>query len=738
MAEKEWEKLSGEVEHIVFHNEDNGWTVLDLSVGADTHKVVGTFPAVNVGDRLTLTGYFGEHSVYGPQFVAVSFERSAPEGTTAILRYLASGAIKGIGDAMAVRLVKKFGDQTLRIFEEAPERLAEVRGISQEKARQIAEDYAAKAGLREVILAFSGYGLTPAESLRCWKLWGQDTVNKIKENPYVLYNADLSLSFERVDSIAREMQIDLESPERIESGILFVLRHNLGNGHSCLPQDKLIVTTAGLLEVSPDLTAAVLQNMVARFVVREVTFGEREFIFLAHLYEAERYVSARMTDAVRFFGKKAKNLEKQLDTLESLTGIAYEKNQRLAVRKAVEEGVLILTGGPGTGKTTTLKAIITILESMGEKVAIAAPTGRAAKRITEVTGREAKTIHRLLEVQWDEGDSLVFARNERDPLEADALVVDEMSMVDVLLFHSLLRAMKPGCRLIMVGDTDQLPSVGAGSVLHDLIACGSVPTVRLTEVFRQAMESRIITNAHRIVSGEMPELSAKEGDFFFLPKSSAQHVVNTVLDLCYRRLPSRYGVSVFQGIQVLCPGRKGPIGTIALNEELQALFNPESADKPEVRIEGKRLRVGDKVMHTRNNYDIPWKSDRGETGMGVFNGDIGVLSAISLHDETLTVTYDDHTATYTKQDAKDLELAYAVTVHKSQGSEFPVVILPLFRNQPLLCYRNLLYTAVTRAKTLLIAVGSSQTIADMVENDRKTLRYSGLQHFMEEQGSVSL
>lgn len=738
MTEKQAEQLSGEVERIVFHNEENGWTVLDLSCGSEVHKVVGTFPTVNAGDRLILSGHWGEHSVYGPQFAATSFERSAPEGTAAILRYLASGSVKGIGDALAVRIVKKFGAGTLRVMEETPERLAEVRGISPEKARQIAEDYAAKAGLREVILAFSGYGLTPAESLRCWKTWGPDTVRKIRENPYVLCMADLAIGFERVDAIAREMQVSPDDPERVEAGLLFVLRHNLGNGHSCLPADKLASTAAALLEVEPELAVSVLENMISRFTVREERFRDRRFIFLPALYEAERLIAARITGLSRFSPEPVAGLEKQLDTLEAMTGIAYEEKQRLAVRKAVEQGLLILTGGPGTGKTTTLKAIILVLESMGCKVAIAAPTGRAAKRIAEVTGREAKTIHRLLEVQWDEGDTPVFARNERDPLEADALIIDEMSMVDVLLFRSVLCAMKPGCRLIMVGDTDQLPAVGAGCVLHDLIACGSVPVVQLTEVFRQALESRIITNAHRIVKGEQPELGCKDGDFFFLPKNTAQGVADTVLDLCNRRLPARYGLTVFQGIQVLCPGRKGPIGSIALNEALQDLLNPPGPDKPEITVEGRRLRVGDKVMHTRNNYDITWKKADGEMGTGVFNGDIGVLEDIRPRDGVLTVAYEEHTATYTKQDAKDLELAYAITVHKSQGSEFPAVILPLFHNQKLLCYRNLLYTAVTRAKTLLISVGSAETLLEMVANDRKTLRYSGLRYFMEEQEGAAL
>ena len=732
MDEKQLDQLIGSVERIVFRNEDNGWTVLELDDGQELHKVVGVLPMVGVGETLRLLGGWVEHPSFGIQFRAEYCERHLPTEEDAILRYLSSGAVKGIGQATAIRIVDKFGSHALEVLEKQPERLAEIKGISPAKAQKIAEEYAAQFGLREVLLAFSGYGLTPGEALRCWKKWGASTVERIRQNPYILCTAGLYIGFERADQICMEMGRPADDSRRIEAGLLYILRHNLNNGHTCLPMDKLCQTAVGLLGVEPSLVAETLENMLASFTVKEETFEGRRFVFLNHLHRAEKYCAARIRLIGAFPPLPGRHVEESIDSMERHSGIAYAAQQRLAIREAVEKGALILTGGPGTGKTTTLKAIITLLEQMGETVAIAAPTGRAAKRIAELTGREAKTIHRLLEVQWEDEETPAFGRNEKNPLDADAVVVDELSMVDILLFESLLRAMKTGCRLILVGDTDQLPAVGPGCVLHDLIASGTLPVVRLTEVFRQAMESHIVANAHRIVAGQIPELAFREGDFFFLAQNSAQGVTQTVLDLCSYRLPGKYGCTVFNGLQVLCPGRKGELGTRELNRRLQALLNPESEEKPELTVEGTTLRAGDKVMHVRNNYDIGWTRDDGEVGQGVFNGDIGVLEDIDTRESTLSVRYDDRVAFYTKQEAMDLELAYAVTVHKSQGSEFDAVILPIYRNPPMLCYRNLLYTAVTRAKSLLIIVGSQRTVAEMVANDRKTLRYSGLGYFLQQ------
>lgn len=728
--DNKFEELRGTVERVVFRNDDNGWTVLEVEIEDSLEKVVGVLPMASVGEYLKMQGYWVEHPQFGRQFRAENCERYLPTDSSAILRYLSSGAVKGIGTSTAIRIVEKFGEDTLRIMEEEPDRLSEIRGITPAKAKKIGEEFASQFGLREVLLAFSQYGLTPNEALRCWKRWGASTISRIQDNPYLLCSSGLYIGFERADRICMGMNRSADDPHRIEAGIYYVLRHNLNNGHTCLPADKLIPTTAALLQVEEEKVSDVLAGMVMSFSVKREEIEGRPFIFLNHLYQAEKFAAARIRLMTGFPPIINRHIEAGIDAIERSNQIRYEKQQRFAITQAIEKGVLILTGGPGTGKTTTLKAIITLLEGMGETVAIAAPTGRAAKRIAELTGCEAKTIHRLLEVQWDDDDTPAFARNEKNPLDVDALVVDELSMVDVLLFESLLRALKSGCRLIMVGDTDQLPAVGPGSVLHDLIHSGSMPVVQLTEVFRQAMESHIVSNAHRIVAGQQPDLSYKSGDFFFLGQNSAQGVIQTVMDLCHHRLPDTYGYTVFKGIQVLCPGRKGELGTVEINKRLQALLNPPAEKKREITIEGNVLRTGDKVMHTRNNYDIGWTRDDGEVGGGVFNGDIGILEDVDVREGVLSVRYDDRVALYTRQDAQDLELAYAVTVHKSQGSEFDAVILPVYHNQKQLCYRNILYTAVTRAKSLMVLVGSRGTVAEMVNNDRKTLRYSGLEHFL--------
>lgn len=736
--EEKLEALSGTVERVVFQNQENGWTVLELETEEEMHKVVGVLPDVKVGESLRLLGSWVEHPSFGHQFRAEHSETLLPTSATAILRYLSAGSVKGIGPSTAVKIVDKFGEETLAVLEREPERLAEIRGITPEKAKKIGEEYASQFGLREVMMTFAQYGLTPNEALRCWKRWGAATIRTIRDNPYLLCSSGLYIGFERADAICRQMQVSPDDTHRVEAGVLYVLRHNLSNGHTCLPADKLIPTAAGLLGIALERVEDVVREMVGSFSLKEEVMRERAYLFLPHLYQAEKFAAARMRLLTGFPPPESRNLEARIDEIEAANHIHYETQQRRAIVEAVEKGVLVLTGGPGTGKTTTLRAIITLLEGMGETVAVAAPTGRAAKRIAELTGCDAKTIHRLLEVQWDEAETAVFARNEKNPLDAGAVVVDEVSMVDILLFESLLRALKTGCRLILVGDADQLPPVGPGCVLQDLLDSGVLPVVQLTEVFRQAQESQIVMNAHRIVQGEQPVLSDRQGDFFFLPQNSSRGVVQTVLDLCGRRLPNSYGYTVFSGIQVLCPGRKGELGTGEMNARLQAMLNPPDEGKNELTLEGRRLREGDKVMHTRNNYDIGWTRDDGECGSGVFNGDIGILEQVDPRGECLTVRFDDREALYSRQDAQDLELAYAATVHKSQGSEFDAVILPLYHNQRQLCYRNLLYTAVTRAKSLLILVGSRETIREMVDNNRKTLRYSGLQHFLIEAGEMEL
>lgn len=727
--EKTIQQLTGAVEHIVFCNDDNGWTVLELDTGDAIETVVGVLPRVQVGENLRLQGAWTDHPSFGRQFKATACESTLPTDEAAILRYLASGAVKGIGPATAARIVDRFGADALRILEEEPQELAKIKGITLTRAREMGQSFCAQFGLREVVMTFAGFGLTANEALRCWKKFGPATLTKIKENPYLLCTPGLFIGFERADALCMSLHGDKLDPNRLEAGVQYVLRHNLGNGHTCLPRDKVIPAAASLLDVATESVETAVERMLDGFLLREETWDDRAYLFLPRLREAENFIAVRMRMMSSICNVAAEDIQLRIDAMERNFHITYEEQQRRAMVEAIATGALILTGGPGTGKTTTLRGIITLLESMGETVAITAPTGRAAKRISQLTGRDAKTLHRLLEVKWDDSDSPVFERNEKNPLDADAVVVDEMSMVDALLFESLLRATKTGCRLILVGDTDQLPAVGAGCVLQDLIASETIPVVQLTQVFRQALESRIIYNAHRIVKGEVMELDNK-GDCFFMPRSSAAEVNQTVVDLCCQRLPAAYGYTHLEGIQVLCPGRKGEIGTAEINRRLQAQLNPQDKKKAELTIEGVTLRVGDKVMHNRNNYDIPWIRDNGENGSGIFNGDIGVLEEIRLREDILTVRYEDRVATYTRQDAQDLELAYAITVHKSQGSEFDAVILPLFRNTPHLCYRNLLYTAVTRAKKLLILVGSRDTVQRMIDNDRKTLRYTGLRTFL--------
>jgi exodeoxyribonuclease V alpha subunit len=722
--------LKGSVVRVVYRNEESSWTVLELETENELHKVVGVLPLVAAGEILSLSGRWVEHPNFGVQFKAEYFERHLPVGGDAILRYLSSGIIKGVREATAARIVEKFGDRALEIIENQPHRLTEIKGISPARAKKIAEEYAKQFGLREVIITLGSYGLTPNEGLRCWKKWGSATLEKIKSNPYLLCSSGLHIGFERADKISQNLGIAPDDPLRLEAGLIYVLRHNIGNGHTCLPADKLIRVSSALLEVEPDKLEKVLDDMVFTFKLRDEFLDNRRFVFLNRVYNAERYSAEKIFAMLEFPPERVKNLEERINLIEKRLGISYAKQQRAAIRQALEKGILILTGGPGTGKTTTLRAIITLLEEIGHTVAIAAPTGRAAKRISELTGREAKTIHRLLEVKWDDEETQVFDRNENNPLDADAVIVDELSMVDSMLFENLLRALKTGCRLIMVGDSDQLPAVGAGSVLHDLIESDKLPVVQLTEVFRQAMMSNIVSNAHRIVAGRMPVLNYREGDFFFIPKDSIQDVAQTVLELCLSRIPAKYGFTVGDGIQVICPSRKGEIGTREMNIRLQQLINPHTETRREIIIEGTVFRVDDRVMHIKNNYDISWKKDNGEVGQGVFNGDIGILQEINKRANTLSVRFDDRVAVYTLEDAQELELAYAITVHKSQGSEFDAVILPLLNNPPLLCYRNLLYTAVTRAKSLLIIVGGVGTIERMVANDKKAKRYTGLKHFL--------
>ena len=724
----ELERLVGSVERVTFHNAQNGFTVLELRTPGETVTVVGVMPQVAAGEELEVMGRYDFHDTYGPQFKAELCERAMPSTAAAILRYLTSGAIKGIGPATARRLVDRFGADTLRILEKEPERLREIKSISADKARKLSEEYGRQFGVREVMLFFSRFGLTPDQSLAAFKRYGAAAVDHVKKDPYLLCGDGIRLSFEKADTIAESMGFDKNDPCRVEAGVEYVLRHNLGNGHTCIPREKLLPVAAGLLGCDPAAVDEACDRLVVahRLILKEM--GERPFLFLPQWFEAEQYCAQRLAMMLRFPPERETAAEEDIDRVETEWGITYAAQQRQAIRAAVEKGLLILTGGPGTGKTTTLKAIIRLLEDRKLEISLAAPTGRAAKRMTELTGREAKTIHRLLEVSWGEDDRQSFQRDEKNPLDCDALIVDELSMVDAGLFENLLRSLRLGCRLILVGDSDQLPSVGAGNVLHDLLEADVLPTVRLTEVFRQAMESLIVTNAHDIVQGKYPVLDSKDNDFFLLSQPNPFLAARTVADLSASRLPKAYGFDPLSDIQVLCPSRKLEMGTVSLNN---ALLNPPEPKRAEMTRKGFTLRQGDRVMQIKNNYDIAWTKADGDAGSGVFNGDVGILESLDPLSGTLTVRFDDRLALYTGDEIDQLELAYAMTIHKSQGSEFPCVILPLLDIPPKLCYRNLLYTAVTRARQLLVIVGAGRVVTAMVDNDRRTRRYTALRPMLE-------
>lgn len=730
MDNTELERLEGDVESIVYRNDENGYTVLELDSDGELMTAVGNMPLVAVGETLSLLGFYVNHSSYGRQFSVKVCERSMPVGAASILKYLSSRAIKGVGPSTAKKLVEQFGDSTLDVIENEPQRLTAIKGITLEKAKKMSEELQGHFGIRQLMAKLQSYGIPPQCVVSLWREYGKNAMTAIEENPYILCSEQFEVPFESADMIAQKQEKAADSIFRIEAGLFHILEHNKLNGHTCLPKDRLLQACSAFLELPQDKCAACLENMLTSNTVFSHNINGRDFIFTPQMYECELYVAARLNAMLRCPPTVIKGVEKALDEIEISEKIEYAELQRRAVLEAASKGLLVLTGGPGTGKTTTLNAIIKILKMNGEKVFLAAPTGRAAQRMSEVTGEEAKTIHRLLEVSWDNRDRPVFKRNEANPLRCDALIIDEVSMVDSALFFSVMQAVPMGCRIILVGDSDQLPSVGAGNVLGDLIESYAVPVVQLNEIFRQSMKSLIVTNAHRIVKGEMPILNETKKDFFFMQRINKELIAKTIIELCKTRLPQSYGFSPLDDIQVLCPGKKGVLGTYDLNERLQAALNPADELKPELVFNNKTFRCGDKVMQIKNNYDIPWTRDDGEMGEGIFNGDVGILTSVNKSSKTVEVRFDDKTAKYHGDDLLNLELAYAATVHKSQGNEFNAVVIPMHKGAPQLYYRNLLYTAVTRAKNLLILVGDPSVVEYMVKNNRRTLRYSGLKCFL--------
>ena len=727
MEQRELSTLQGSVDEIIFRNEDSGFTVLDLDDGNDIVCVVGNLGNVQAGEELKLTGFYTTHPTYGYQFRAEVFERSLPATSNAICRYLSSGVVKGIGPVIARRIVEKFGDDTLKVIEEDPACLSQVKGITKKRAEELAEEFKEVFGVRTLMMFLSGFGVTPAQSVKVWKAWGIRAMDLIRENPYILCRGDFQIEFGITDRIGEACGVPKESYDRILAGISYVLIHNLNNGHTCSPRDKLLLTACRMLNLTVEQLENTLEEILQNGELVLVK-KKKEFLALPELYEAESYIASRIALMVSVPPEEAPDIDFIIRQVEEEKHITYAELQKSAMRQALMHEILILTGGPGTGKTTTLNGIIDILEYQGKSISIAAPTGRAAKRISEVTGREAKTIHRLLEVDFSSG-KLRFCKNEEEPLDSDVIVIDEMSMVDVMLFDALLRASKPGSKLILVGDYNQLPSVGAGNVLQDLLSCEEIPTVRLEHIFRQAAQSLIVTNAHSIVEGHFPDLSRKDGDFFFLSRKTAPATEQTVLELVCQRLPATYGYSPVEDIQVLCPQRKGELGVMELNKKLQGLLNPEAPGKTQFQSRFYQFRVGDKVMQVRNNYDIEWTKGQ-EKGAGIFNGDIGVIKMIDRGSQTLAIDFEERLAYYTFEMAEELELAYAVTVHKSQGSEFEAVVIPVIGGYDKLYYRNLLYTAITRAKKILILVGREDRIHFMVNNNLKSGRFTNLKYLL--------
>ena len=723
-------QLEGAVENIVYRNDSNGYTVVEISDGDDYITAVGIMPQAEVGNTVKLTGFYTSHPNYGRQFSAKICEVCRPTESADILRYLSSGAIKGIGAATAQRLVAEFGEATLDVMENQPERVALLKGISKSRAEEFSVQLKTSAGVRTLMLYLGEYGISNTSSVKIYNAFGAGCVDRIKENPYILCQGDFGVSFESADFIAKKESLEPESGVRLRAGITYILHHNERNGHTCLPKKRLAEISADFLSVGIDRINDCMEEMLFDRTLIGDTIDEGEFVFTPQLHLNEMYAASRIKMLLSFPSERIKDIDAEIEKCEESDGIAYAELQKKAIKSALSEGMLVLTGGPGTGKTTTLNAIIKILKNKGKKVLLSAPTGRAAQRMTELTGDEAKTLHRLLEVSWDKHDNPVFNKNERNQLKCDALIIDEVSMVDTYIFESVMRALPLGCRLILVGDSDQLPSVGPGNVLGDLTDSGIVPVVRLNEIFRQAQQSLIVTNAHKIVNGEMPVLNKADRDFFFLQRNSKADVTSVIIDLCTNRLPQAYGYSAFDNIQVLSPSKKGELGTAELNFRLQNALNPKADGKQEVTIGSKTFRTGDKVMQIKNNYDIRWFKENGDTGEGIFNGDIGIIERIDKKVKLIKVCFYDKTAAYTYESAADLDFAYAVTVHKSQGNEFDAVIMPMVSGPPQLYYRNLLYTAVTRAKKTLILVGNPHTVEYMVNNNRRTKRYSGLKEFL--------
>lgn len=727
---QELSSISGTVEDVVFFNEENGYIVLDLDVNGELVTAVGCMGDVREGESLTLYGEFVNSQKYGRQFKAEIFERALPQTADALRRYLGSGVIQGIGPGLAKRIVQAYGEDTIDVLENSPAQLSAIKGITTERALAIGKEFRRITGLRKAMTFFSKYGIQPVYIAAAWKQYEGATVKTVSENPYCLCANGIELPFRDADRMALDLGIPPDSDERVYAGILWILRHNAANGSTCIPEGVLAERVCYMLSVGDGCFWNALSMTEQRGDIVIDRREEGSFVFLAELYSAERFIAEKTAEMINASSAEETDFSSEISAIEWTENITYEALQREAINASMNNRIFILTGGPGTGKTTTLNAVISLCRQRGQKIKLAAPTGRAAKRMAELTGAPAQTIHRLLEVDFAAGGSS-FRRNEENPLSCDVLIIDEMSMVDTLLMASLLHSLRGRTRLVMVGDSCQLPSVGAGNVLGDLIASGRVPVVELKQIFRQAAQSLIITNAHRIVRGEYPILNDRKNDFFFMQSDSEENTLRLVVELCKKRLPASYGYDPLDDIQVLCPSRMGTVGTQSLNHELQLALNPPSKDKHEVRFMNSLFREGDKVMQTKNDYDVEWRRGA-EKSHGIFNGDIGRITEADRANESVEIDFDGRRARYDSEMLKKVEHAYAVTIHKSQGSEYPAVIIPLPNGMDKLSYRNLLYTAVTRAKKTLIIIGTVSKVYSMVDNDRRAHRYTCLKAYLEE------
>jgi len=725
--EQELMTIEGIVETVIYRNNENGYAVLRLETDAgDSIVLVGCLPNVGAGELIVAQGVWGTHATYGEQFQVQVCERRLPAAEGAILSYLSSGTVKGIGRKTAEKIVDLFGTDTFYIIESNPMQLTQIPGITKSKALAISEDFQLQNGISRLMEFLVSHRIEPQIALTLYRTYGAHAISFVRDNPYLLTYPEFGVSFQQADKLAFELGLGAQAQSRIEAAILYELNFNANAGHCFIPWDKLAKITADLIGVSQN---SVEQAMVTlsedSLMVVEDICGETA-CYLAHLYEAEVFVAEKITSLFRQYHDAPFDPSSRIRQIEATMGIEYASLQFEAVKNAVNSPVFILTGGPGTGKTTIIRGILALFEQMKLECALAAPTGRAAKRMSEFCGVEAKTIHRMLEMSYSPGAVPVFGVNHENPLTCDVLILDEVSMVDLPLMRAVLDALKPGARLVLVGDSDQLPSVGPGNLLKDLIDSGLIPTVALTQIFRQAETSQIITGAHEINRGELPDLTRKDGDVFFIQRGDYNRLIDTVLELCTKRLPDKLGIAPNQ-IQVLTTNRKYETGTIILNRKLQEALNPSSPEKTEKRVGERVFRVGDRVMQVRNNYDLVWTSDFGsEGGTGIFNGDIGEILEINFHSEQLKIRFDDRTVLYPFANLNELELAYAMTVHKVQGCEFRVVIFVALGGSPYLLHRSVLYTAVTRAREMLLLVGDHATLEQMVRNNKQRKRYSAL------------